>query len=258
MPRKDANPARSPSARLHAVRTTLAPAFATILTCGMVGWGRLGQNRAMDTEPPLLTVKEVAERLRVSAAWVRSEAESGGLPAYQVSARWRFDPIELADWLTIRQNDARSAGTVRRRYADRSSRPAPDLEVPSGLDLSKTVTAGEVADGLGVPKERVISWLRSGLVPGYRAGRSWLVDCGVADECKGIVDVAVHLAKLPPGRLRTASVTEAIAGAMLDRRGIDVTVRSYLMSGGPIYWVPGPKSQVRRRREASGVEVNHG
>lgn len=200
----------------------------------------------MDVEPPLLTVKEVAERLRVAPGWVRSQAESGGLPAYQVGERWRFDPIELADWLTIRQNDARSAGMIRRRYADRSSRPPPDLEVPSDLDLSSTVTAAELAERVAVPTDAVKSWMRSGLVPGYRAGRAWLIDSGVADEVKEIVSLPAHIGRLSPGRLRTSAVGEAIAGAMLRRRGIDLTVGSYrIRFGEPIYWVPGPKSQVR-------------
>lgn len=203
----------------------------------------------MDTEPRLLTVKQVAERLRVSAGWVRDQAESGGLPAYQVGERWRFDPIELADWLTIRQNDARAEGRIRRRYADRSSLPPGDLEVPSDLDLSATASAAEVAEQLAVPKEAVVGWLRGGLVPGYRAGRSWLVARGVADECIGIIGLAAHLADLPPGRLRTGAVTDAIARVMLRRRGIDLTVGSYRMRVGQIYWVPGPGSMVRRRHE---------
>ena len=87
-------------------------------------------------------------------------------------------------------------------------------------------------------------------------GRSWLMDRGVADECSGIIDDAAHIAALPPGRLRTGAATEVIERAMLRRRGIDVTVRSYRMRVGRIYWVPGPKSQVHQRHEVAGGEGN--
>ena len=205
----------------------------------------------MDAEPPLLTVKEVAARLRMSPSWVREQAESGGLPAYQVGERWRFDPIELADWLTIRQNHTTSTAKPR-RYASRP-REAPDLSVPVGLDPATTISAAEVADEFDLPKTAVIGWLQEGLVPGYHAGRAWLMDRAVYDEVREILDKRGWPHGLPAGAYRTGNAKEGLQQEMLRRRGIGHTVRSwrYHYDSGPIYWVPGPTSEVRRRR-ASG------
>ncbi len=205
----------------------------------------------MDDEPPLLTVKEVAARLRVSPSWVRDQAESGGWPAYQVGERWRFDPIELADWLTIRQNHTTSTARPR-RYASRP-REVPDLSVPVGLDPATTISAAEVAVELDLPKAAVIGWLREGLVPGYHAGKAWLLDRVVYDELRGVLEKRGWPHGLPAGSYRTGGAKEGLQQEMLRRRGIYQTVRSLQRQPGgiAIYWVPGPKSEVRRRR-ASG------
>lgn len=202
----------------------------------------------MDTEPPLLTVKEVAARLRMSPSWVREQAESGGLPAYQVGERWRFDPIELADWLTIRQN--RTVERQRpRRYAN-LRREAPDLDAPIGLDLGTTITAGEIAEDLALPKNAVVGWISGGLVPGYHAGNQWLIDRTIYREVREILEQGGWKQERPAGKGRTESARVALEQEMLSRRGIGHTVRSwrYHYDSGPIYWVPGPTSEVRRRR----------
>lgn len=43
-------------------------------------------------EPVLLTVKEVAEYLRLNPRTVSNKAQCGAIPATKVAGRWRFDP----------------------------------------------------------------------------------------------------------------------------------------------------------------------
>lgn len=104
-----------------------------------------------------------------------------------------------------------------------------------------------------MPKHAVVGWIQGGLVPGYHAGRSWLLDNVVYEEVCSILDqgsTSVTVA-WPLGRDRTRWAREAIEREMLARRGVDYSVRSYRhhINSGPIYWVPGPSSRVRRRNE---------
>lgn len=183
--------------------------------------------------------------------WVRDQADNGRLPAYKVGRQWRFDPIELADWLTIRQN--RTVEPRRpRRYAN-LEREAPNLDAPIGLDLGTTVTAGEIAEDLALPKNAIVGWISGGLVPGYHAGNQWLIDRTTYREVREILERGGWKQGWPAGKGRTESAREHLEQEMLSRRGIGQTVRSLRYHQGrvPIYWVPGPGSQVRQRR-ASG------
>jgi excisionase family DNA binding protein len=47
----------------------------------------------------LLTVKEVAEYLRLRRQTVVRKAEKGEIPAIKVCRRWRFPQDELEEWL---------------------------------------------------------------------------------------------------------------------------------------------------------------
>ncbi len=50
----------------------------------------------MDT---LLTVKEVAAMLRVSAQTLYKMLEQGGIPAVKVGSQWRFERDKVRAWL---------------------------------------------------------------------------------------------------------------------------------------------------------------
>lgn len=50
----------------------------------------------------LLTVKEVAALLRVSAQTLYKMLEQGEIPAVKVGSQWRFDRGEIRVWLTSR------------------------------------------------------------------------------------------------------------------------------------------------------------
>jgi excisionase family DNA binding protein len=47
----------------------------------------------------LLTVHEVAGKLKVKPATVRQMARDGGLPGLKVGSDWRFDWCEVVDYL---------------------------------------------------------------------------------------------------------------------------------------------------------------
>lgn len=56
---------------------------------------------------PLLTVREVSERLGVPVSWVYSKAESGELPSFKVGRYRRFETSEVEEWL-LAQRKGRS------------------------------------------------------------------------------------------------------------------------------------------------------
>ena len=202
----------------------------------------------MDPERPLLTVQEVAKRLRTSDAWVRAQAESGDLPGYRIGRGWRFDPIELADWLTIRRNETPEKPGPMRRYAWASMSAEPATDPPEGLELSEYVTAAEFGGALDVPTPTIIIWISTGRIPGYKSGLNWIVEKEVLAECRRIV--GPEILSRERGASRTSLVRHKIASEMLDRIGYPRAVGAYERNVGTVRWVPGPESSVRRRRGA--------
>ncbi len=53
----------------------------------------------------LLTVKEVAALLRVSAQTLYKMLEAGDIPAVKVGSQWRFDSDKIQEWI-----EGRAAG----------------------------------------------------------------------------------------------------------------------------------------------------
>jgi len=47
----------------------------------------------------MLTVSEVSKLLGVSEKWVYQKAAAGKLPSFRCGLLWRFDPLQLAQWL---------------------------------------------------------------------------------------------------------------------------------------------------------------
>jgi excisionase family DNA binding protein len=58
----------------------------------------------------LLTVKEVAALLRVSAQTLYKMLDNGEIPAVKVGSQWRFDRDRIRDWLQQRSSEG-SAGS---------------------------------------------------------------------------------------------------------------------------------------------------
>jgi excisionase family DNA binding protein len=48
--------------------------------------------------PPIMTVKEVSEYLRVHPSTVYRMLRTGGLPAFRIGSDWRFNAEEIDRW----------------------------------------------------------------------------------------------------------------------------------------------------------------
>jgi excisionase family DNA binding protein len=58
----------------------------------------------------LLTVKEVAALLRVSAQTLYKMLDNGEIPAVKVGSQWRFDRERIRDWLQQRSSEGPAEG----------------------------------------------------------------------------------------------------------------------------------------------------
>jgi excisionase family DNA binding protein len=67
--------------------------------------------------PPIMTVKEVAEYLRVHPSSVYKLVRRGELPAFRVGSEWRFKPDEIEKWARA-QAGATSCARTRPREAE--------------------------------------------------------------------------------------------------------------------------------------------
>lgn len=56
-------------------------------------------SRADLVPPEFLTAREVASRLRVSEASIRTWLAQGTLPGFRVGKGWRIRPAALEEWL---------------------------------------------------------------------------------------------------------------------------------------------------------------
>lgn len=59
--------------------------------------------------PNMMTVEDVATRLRLSYSTVYSMLRTGEIPAVKLGAQWRVDPIRLDAWLTEQEPDRTDA-----------------------------------------------------------------------------------------------------------------------------------------------------
>lgn len=64
---------------------------------------------------PLLTVPEVADRLRVNHDTVRRLAAQGRLRGSKPATAWRFDPRDVDDYINASMQTAAPPVVVRRR-----------------------------------------------------------------------------------------------------------------------------------------------
>ena len=56
----------------------------------------------------IMTVKEVAEYLKVNERTVYRLANAGKLPSFKVGASWRFKQIEIENWIIEQHHQGRS------------------------------------------------------------------------------------------------------------------------------------------------------
>lgn len=184
----------------------------------------------------LVSAKELAELLGVSRAWVDASARAEKLPAYRVGGVWRFDLAQVARWLDAHGNQVTQSPVSGGRAALPTQNSARDEPPAWRIDLANTVPAQEVADELDVPIDAVKRWIRSGLLPGTHAGKTWSVDATALMSWRQILRSHQHLAASPRGKVRTESIGDAIKSALLRRRsgGLTRTVRSVERSGGRV------------------------
>lgn len=65
---------------------------------------RVGLTRMKDDRDNILTVKEVAEFLKLSTRTVKRMIQRNDLPAFKVGGQWRVSESRLAEWLRGREN----------------------------------------------------------------------------------------------------------------------------------------------------------
>ncbi|MBI5373828.1 MAG: helix-turn-helix domain-containing protein [Candidatus Schekmanbacteria bacterium] len=53
----------------------------------------------------ILTLKEVADYMRVNTATIYRLVRSGKIPAFRVGNRWRFRQTSIDEWLTTREGN---------------------------------------------------------------------------------------------------------------------------------------------------------
>jgi excisionase family DNA binding protein len=58
-----------------------------------------------------LTVKQIAEHLQLSEAKVYAMARSGEIPAKKIGSQWRFDVVEVDDWVRGQDPNASQTGS---------------------------------------------------------------------------------------------------------------------------------------------------
>ncbi|NKY08970.1 helix-turn-helix domain-containing protein [Cellulomonas hominis] len=181
----------------------------------------------------LLTTKEVAHLLAVTTTWLAQAAASGEIPAYRIASGWRFDVDELGLWLTLQGNAAADASISPRRSVLPPPIPGRSNPPPEPIvDLERTTSAADVAGELGVPVEAVRRWVSEGILPGVRAGRSWLVDTVAFEEWKVMLADRGH--GHGPLRGDVRAIRERILGELLRRMGIRQTSGSWQRHGGKL------------------------
>ncbi|HEY3546246.1 MAG TPA: helix-turn-helix domain-containing protein [Propionicimonas sp.] len=180
----------------------------------------------------LLTTSELAELLHVSPAWVSKQAADSALPGYRVAGSWRFDSGEVAAWLARAGNPpTRAPQSLRQVLPETARKP-----LPAPVRLETALPAEDVAEALGVTRDRVRGWVQGGLLPGVSAGTACVVDRDGFEQWLLILGGTERVARWERGRERTVAIRCAIEAAMLDKRsgGLSQTPESLRRSGGRI------------------------
>lgn len=55
--------------------------------------------KAINLEPEILTIKQVADYLHVTERTIYRLAGANGIPAFKVGGSWRFRKIDLDTWI---------------------------------------------------------------------------------------------------------------------------------------------------------------
>jgi excisionase family DNA binding protein len=62
------------------------------------------QNDVLEPDADLLTVRELAKQLKVSASWIYKSSERGQIPCVRIGALIRFEPRAIQAWLAERRS----------------------------------------------------------------------------------------------------------------------------------------------------------
>jgi excisionase family DNA binding protein len=73
----------------------------------------------------MMTVRQVAELLRVHENWVYDQAASGELPSYKIGGTRRFDPGEVRGWIA-EQREADRPQPTQRKARTKTKRTCPE------------------------------------------------------------------------------------------------------------------------------------
>jgi excisionase family DNA binding protein len=63
----------------------------------------------------VMTVREVAEYLKVKERTIYRLVAKGGIPAFKVGGSWRFRKAEIDEWITRRTQDENIKDSNRQR-----------------------------------------------------------------------------------------------------------------------------------------------
>lgn len=61
----------------------------------------------------LLTVKEMAQKLKLSSQTLYKMVRQGEIPGVKVGNQWRFDPSQVHAWLLDKNNSGRASESIK-------------------------------------------------------------------------------------------------------------------------------------------------
>lgn len=91
-------------------------------------WVRDGGLEKMEKPPHLLTIAEVAEKLKVSQQTIGRIVESGAMPHTKFGRSILLDPADVNAWLSTKH--AAAAGTNGSNGSSSTTEPADEVEAP--------------------------------------------------------------------------------------------------------------------------------
>jgi len=73
-----------------------------------------------EASSPAMTVKDVAAYLNVNEKTVYRLAQRGELPGFKVAGAWRFQQVDLDDWISARKQAASRTSAPRPKTAGKT------------------------------------------------------------------------------------------------------------------------------------------
>ena len=78
---------------------------------------------AANTEGEILTIKEVAEYLKVTERTIYRLAGAKKIPAFKVGGTWRFSRADIDEWIKRQSGEGLAEPTTRPQSGDQSDDP---------------------------------------------------------------------------------------------------------------------------------------